>query len=243
MENAVYVGLSQQMALKRSLDITANNLANMNTTAFKAASPIFEEYLSDTPGTADTAEVSFVQDYGIYQDLTEGSIAGTNRPLDFAISGDGFFTVQTDEGLRYTRNGTFKLDADGYVITSNGDFLVDESNKTIQLDLENPDIEVAADGTVNLGVEDTQKIQLISFDNMQLLKNVGNGYYVLGDAKARPAENASILQGSLENSNVNSILEMTSMIEILRAYEATQKLLDAQNEMMTKAIDILPVVN
>ncbi|WP_169568904.1 flagellar basal-body rod protein FlgF [Sneathiella limimaris] len=240
MENAVYVGLSQQMALKRHLDIVANNLANMSTTSFKSVSPVFEEYLQkDQPN----AKISFVQDYGVYHDQSEGRIYGTNRPLDFAIAGDGFFTVRTEEGIRYTRNGNFKLDPEGFLVTSNGDFVVDEGNDTIQVDLTNPDIEVAADGTINLGTEDVLKLELVTFDNNQLLTQVGNGYYDAGRENPFPAPNAKVLQGSLESSNVNPILEMTTMIEILRAYESAQKLLDAEHELQMKAVDTLPAMN
>lgn len=240
MENAVYVGLSQQMALKRHLDIVANNLANMSTTSFKSVSPVFEEYLQKDP---QAAQISYVQDYGSYHDQSEGSVTNTNRALDMAISGDGFFTVRTDEGIRYTRNGNFKLDPEGFIITSNGDFLLDEGNGTIQVDLTNPDIEVAGDGTVNLGTEDVLKLELVTFDNNQLLTPVGNGYYETNGENPIPAPNASILQGSLENSNVNPILEMTTMIEVMRAYEAAQKLLDAEHELQMKAIEALPTLN
>jgi len=240
MENAVYVGLSQQMALKRHLDIVANNLANMSTTAFKSVSPVFEEYLQKEP---QVENVSYVQDYGSYEDSSEGRVTGTNRNLDFAISGDGFFSVRTDEGIRYTRNGNFKLDPDGYIITSNGDFLLDEGNNTIQLDLTNPNIEVAADGTMNIGTEEVIKLELQSFPNFQRLSPIGNGYYKTNGETPVPAVDASILQGSLESSNVNPILEMTTMIEISRAYEAAQKLLDAEHELQMKAVQELPTLN
>ncbi len=240
MENAVYVGLSQQMALKRHLDIVANNLANMSTTSFKSVSPVFEEYLQDDP---QSAKISYVQDYGVYHDQSEGRIANTNRTLDFAIAGDGFFSIRTEDGIRYTRNGNFKLDPEGYIVTSNGDFLLDDSNSSIQVDLTNPDIEVAADGTINLGTEDVLKLELIAFDNNQNLTQIGNGYYEANGENSFPAPKASILQGSLEHSNVNPILEMTTMIEVMRAYEAAQKLLDAEHEMQMKAVEELPTLN
>lgn len=240
MENAVYVGLSQQMALRRHMDIVANNLANMSTTAFKNVSPVFEEYLQKEP-QADN--VSYVQDYGSYEDVSEGRVTGTDRNLDFAIAGDGFFSIRTDEGVRYTRNGNFKLDPEGYIVTSNGDFLLDERNGTIQLDLTNPNIEVASDGTMNLGTEDIIKLELQSFPNFQKLSPIGNGYYKTNGERPAPAIGASILQGSLESSNVNPILEMTTMIEISRAYEAAQNLLDAEHELQMKAVQELPSMN
>ncbi len=240
MENAIYIGLSQQMALRRHMDITANNLANMTTTAFKSVAPVFQEFLSDKKqGT----EISFVQDYGMYHDKSVGQITGTGRPLDLAISGDGFFSVQTDAGVRYTRNGNFKLDAEGFITTNSGDFLLDETGATIQMDLANPDIEVAADGTINLGGQQSTKLELMKFENDQLLKQEGNGYFNPDGAEAEPVEGIKILQGSLEGSNVNAILEMTSMIEIMRSYTSAQKLLDAEHDMQMKTIEELPSMN
>ena len=240
MENAIYIGLSQQMALRRHLDITANNLANMTTTAFKSVSPVFQEFLSDKQ---KGQEISFVQDYGMYHDKSVGQINNTGRPLDLAIAGDGFFSVQTDAGIRYTRNGNFKLDFEGFITTNNGDFLLDETGSTIQVDLTNPDIEVAADGTISFGGEQTTKLELTKFDNDQLLKQVGNGYFDPDGAVASPVEDAKIIQGNLEGSNVNAILEMTSMIEIMRSYTSAQKLLDAEHDMQMKSIEELPSMN
>ncbi len=240
MENAVYIGLSQQMALKRHLDIVANNIANMNTTGYKVVRPVFQEYLVEEPFKD---KMAFVQDYGVYHDRTEGTLTETGRPLDLAISGDGYFSIQTDQGIRYTRNGNFKFDTEGNVITAAGDYLVDERNRSIQVDLTNPNIEIASDGTVNLGTEDTVKLQLFRFENEQIMKQEGNGYYNANGANPIPAENSRIMQGSLEGSNVTPVLEMTTMIEIMRTYQAAQKLLDAEHEMQMKAIEELPAMN
>jgi len=240
MENAVYVGLSQQMALKRHLDIVANNIANMNTTAFKVVRPVFQEYLQDEPFKDD---IAFVQDYGVYHDRTEGTLSDTGRPLDLAISGDGYFSIETDKGIRYTRNGNFKLDPEGYVTTAAGDYLVDDRNGRIQVDLTNPNIEISSDGTVNLGLEDTVKLEIVRFDNEQLLKQEGNGYYNANGSRPIPSETTRIRQGSLEGSNVTPVLEMTTMIEIMRTYQAAQKLLDAEHDMQMKSIEELPAMN
>ncbi len=241
MENAIYIGLSQQMALKRRMDITANNIANVNTTAFKGVHPLFEEFLVKEPAVVND-KMSYVQDFGVYHDRTEGAIQRTDRPLDLAISGDGYFTIETETGTRYTRNGNFKLDADGNIITQSGDILLDETGSPLQISQANPDIEIAPDGTVTMGEGQTQKIELVYFENDQLLKHMGNGYYDAGETEALPAEDATINQGSLEKSNVQPILEMTSMIDILRSYQAAQKLLDAEHDMQMKTIEELPAI-
>lgn len=239
MENAIYIGLSQQMALKRRMDITANNIANMNTTAFKSAHPLFEEYLVDKKAGD---QMSYVHDYGTYRSVQEGALEPTNRPLDLAIKGDGFFTIGTDNGPRYTRNGNFKLDTEGNIVTQRGDFLLDEKGSPIQINQENMDLDIASDGTVTLGPEETEKLQLVKFENSHDLKVEGDGYYNAGEEEPIPTEKASILQGSLERSNVNPILEMTTMVDVLRSYQAAQKLLDAEHDMQMKSIEELPAI-
>jgi len=240
MENAVYIGLSQQMALRRQMDITANNIANLNTTAFKGVHPMFQEFLVDEPH--QQSKMSYVQDYGVYHDRTEGVIEHTARPLDMAIAGDGYFTIETEAGLRYTRNGSFGVDPEGNIVTAKGDFLLDETGRAIQVDINSPNVEIASDGTVNLGNDTTVKIELMTFDNQQLLKQIGDGYYKADDIEPTPALNAKVIQGSLEKSNVQPILEMTTMMDILRNYQSAQKLLDAQNDMQLKAIEELPSI-
>lgn len=239
MENAVFIGLSQQMALKRQLDITANNLANVNTTAFKSEHPLFEEFL--VANFADRS-MSYVQDYGSYRDLREGEFSHTGRPLDAAISGEGYFTIETDQGVRYTRNGSFRLDPDGNIVTINNNYLLDETGRRITVDQQFQEISIAPDGTVTTAPGQTQKIELVRFNNPQILKQVGDGLYDSEGFEPAPAVEAKILQRTLEKSNVQPILEMTAMIDIMRAYQSAQKLLDAEHDLQMKSIEEMPAV-
>ncbi|MEX0583818.1 MAG: flagellar basal-body rod protein FlgF [Sneathiella sp.] len=239
MENAVFIGLSQQMALKRRMDITANNLANVNTTSFKAEHPLFEEFLVKR---VSQDAVSYVQDYGSYRDLREGEFTRTGRPLDIAISGDGYFSIETAEGVQYTRNGSFRLDTEGTIVTINNQPLLDQNGRTITVNVQFQDVNIAPDGTVTTGPGQTQKIDVVEFDNPQILKQVGNGLYDAGDFVPIPADNVQIMQRTLEKSNVQPILEMTAMIDIMRAYQSAKQLLDSQHDLQMKAIEEMPAI-
>lgn len=239
MENASYIGLSQQMALARRLEITANNMANINTTAYKGESPLFEEYLVTDP---EMPQMSYVHDYGTFRDMREGVLTHTGRPLDLAISGDGFFTIETDDGPQYTRNGSFRLNPDGILETNDGNPVLNDRGQPIQVDLEFKDVFITKDGTINIAPDETDKIDLVRFDNSQELKKIGNGLYSREDQEALPAEEAAILQGKLEKSNIQPILEMTTMVDIMRSYQSAQKLLDTGHDIMMKTIEELPSI-
>lgn len=239
MENAVFIGLSQQMALKRRLDMTANNLANVNTTAFKSEHPLFEEFLVER---ANQDDVSYVQDYGSYRDLREGEFTHTGRPLDLAISGEGYFSIETAEGIRYTRNGSFRLDPDGNVVTINNEALLDENNRKITIDLQFQEVSIAPDGTVTTAPGQTAKIGLVNFENPQILKQVGNGLYDAEDFRPEAAVDVNIMHRALEKSNVQPILEMTAMIDIMRAYQSAQQLLDSEHDLQMKTIEEMPTL-
>ncbi len=117
MENALLIGLSRQTALERQMDIVANNVANVNTSGYKADNTLFEEYLN-TPAhednfVANDRRVSFTQDRGTYRDMTQGAVEATNNPLDIAIDGTAFLAVQTPNGERYTRDGNLHINNQG----------------------------------------------------------------------------------------------------------------------------------
>ena len=124
MENALLIGLSRQMVLGRSMDVVANNIANMNTTGFKADNALFEEYLMPVArenrfSPADRM-VSFVNDSGAWHNLSSGPLQNTGNPLDIAINGDGYLVVQTTAGERYTRNGALQINGQGQLATADG---------------------------------------------------------------------------------------------------------------------------
>jgi len=240
MENAVYIGLSQQMAMRRQLDVIANNLANVNTPAYRGEKVLFEEYLQRTPGAPKP--LSFVLDYGVLRDTSEGELKPTSNPLDVAISGKGFFVVDTPEGQRYTRNGHFRVNDVGQLSTSEGAPVLDDRGRPIKADFRDGGITIASDGTVSNGTGRVGRLDVVQFDNEQAMQKTGSSLYA-SDEKAKPAANAKIMQGMIEGSNVVSIVEVTNMLELSRLYESTQQLLNTDQERQRKIIQNLAKVS
>jgi flagellar basal-body rod protein FlgF len=235
MEMLSYIALSRQMAVNRQMEVVANNLANMNTTAFRGENILFEEFLQGS----GSRKSSFVQDYGMLRDLREGEMKPTGGPLDFAVSGKGFFTVETPEGPRYTRNGQFRLDAQGKLTSNEGFPILDDGGRPIVIDARDGQPQVAKDGTIN-----TQRggkvarIALVSFQNEMAMRKTEGSLYTT-DEQPTETTDGKVLQGMIENSNVVPIVEMTRMIELSRTYQASQKLMQDDHERLRKAIDRL----
>jgi flagellar basal-body rod protein FlgF len=247
MQNTLLVGLSRQMALGRELDVVANNVANIDTTGYKADGSMFEEYLGSAAraGTAN-GRVSFVLDRGIFHDMSQGPVERTGNPLDVSIDGgNAFLAIQTPNGERYTRNGSLKISATGQLVTSDGNPVLGESGPITFQQTDNQ-VSISRDGTISVreGTSKTDslrgKLRLVSFANMQQLQKDGSGTFnVTGGAQPQPAVNAGLVQGSLEKSNVRGVVEMSRMIEITRSYTTIANMLQQQSDQNTQAIDKL----
>ena len=252
MENASLVGLSRQIALQRELDVVANNIANINTTGFKADNVVFQEFLM--PGAqanqfaGNDRRVSFVQDRATWLDLSQGPVEHTGNPLDVAISGNAFLTVQTPRGERYTRNGALQVNAQGQLVTSEGLAVIGQ-NGPIVFQPNDRDISIGVDGLISVregqNTTDSQrgKLKLASFDQQQRLQKDATSTYMApaGVTPQVPAD-ARVTQGAVEKSNVKSVLEMTRMIEVTRAYTQIASMLQSQSDTRKSAIDKLAEV-
>ena len=234
-ENTAYIALSQQMALRREMELIANNLANMNTTAFRAKRMVFEEVLSEI---GDNQQVSFVQDAYVVPSLDEGAQQQTGARLDLAISGPGFFVVQGEDGPRYTRNGHFRADDQGRLVTDTGLPVLGDGGAPIIVGDNPNDIVVQADGTISDRDGTIGRVSLVRFDNEYSLTPVGNSLFTTEDP-ALPVDAAQLTQGFIEGSNVKAVLEMTHMTEVLRAYQTTAQLIESDKEIRLRAIRTL----
>ena len=219
----------------------ANNIANMNTTGFKAKKTMFKEFLVNSRGGDRflNQKVAFVRDLAQATDYTEGHHKQTSNPLDVAIHGEGFFEVDTDKGNLYTRNGRFRLDPEGFLVTETGHKLLDDQGEPFQFGVSDTYIEIARDGTINTQNGVMGKINLVTFDNPQNLKKVAGNMFDAERETPKPAEKPDISQGYLEASNVQGIIEMTKMIEVSRAYTSVGKMIQKEDERIKKVVELM----
>ncbi|WP_068086429.1 flagellar basal-body rod protein FlgF [Polycladidibacter stylochi] len=237
MDNAQLIGLSRQISLRRQLDNTANNLANINTTGFKTQQMLFEEYLMPVAHVkslpATERNLSYSHDYGTSTNFANGTLRNTGNPLDIALQGPGFLTVETVQGPQYTRAGNLLLDPDGTLITHSGNPVLVEG-AALQIAQEDQPITIDRSGLVSSAQGELGRLTIVEFDDPQQLSQTGSNLFEGNNPI--PAENTSVLQGSLESSNVESVTEMAKMIEITRMYASMSKLLNKQEELEQRAI-------
>ena len=251
MQNALLVGLSRQMALSRELDIVANNIANIDTTGFKADNATFSEFLM--PGARDNEfvsgkdrRISFVQDRASWVDYSPGALQRTGNPLDVAIDGKGFFVVQTPRGQRYTRNGAFAINAAGQLVTSEGDQVLGSAGP-ITFQPTDRDISISGTGLITVrdgaGTNDAPRgtLQIASFEQPQRLRKDTASTFMApaGVDPAPPPQGTHVVQGALERSNVRAVAEMARMIQITRNYSDIAAILQQQGDQRRNALQQL----
>lgn len=244
IENAQLISLSRQMALQRHMDMVANNIANINTTGFKAEQLLFEEFKMPVAAHGDFSgedrTLSYVQDWATVQDFSDGAMVQTGSPLDVAISGDGFFAVQTAGGERWTRSGGFQLNQAGLLVDSSGNPVLGDGGP-IQFGPEETDIQIAADGSVSSSQGAKGTLRIVEFEEVQALVREGNN--LMSGGTPIPATNSRVLQGFTEKSNVSGVSEMSEMIRVTRAYESIASLSQKQDDMRRDAIKRLGSVS
>jgi flagellar basal-body rod protein FlgF len=249
MENALLVGLSRQTVLERQLDVISNNIANVNTAGYKADHSLFEQYLNsgaheDNFRSADR-RVAYVQDRGTFRDVSQGAAEPTGNPLDVAVDGAGFLTVQTQGGERYTRDGNLQINNVGQLVTNAGDPVIGTAGPIVFQPTDH-DIAISPDGTITVleGASHADairgKLRLVSFaDAQKLLKQGYNLYSADGNNVAQQDVKSTVRQGFIEKSNVNAVSEMASMIQVMRTYSQISNILQQQSDLHKNAIEQL----
>ena len=228
MVNGVTLSSEGMHAASIQQEIIANNLANLNTTGFKGGK-VFLRMLENPEMNQPVLEEQEVFDF------TQGALKSTGNTYDFALEGPGFFVVQAAEGLRFTRNGAFSINADGFLVSSDGAFVMGESGP-IQADGE---VSVGANGEIYQNGEFLDSLRVVDFVHPYRLQKIHASQFVLADASSElsSAQSSVVKQGYLEQSNVNAIREMVAMMNVFRAFEADAKALKVQDEATGRTIN------
>ena len=235
MDNPIYIALSRQTALRRQMAVVANNVANMNTTAFKREMMVYQAYSQKVPFTD---KMDFVIDQGTASDFNQGGLIVTHNTFDLGINGPGYFQVDDGSGTKYTRNGTFTLDDRNRLVTQQGYPVLDTQGNPIVIPGGGTDLTISQDGLVRLGANAVGQIGVVEFADMRSVRKVRDSLYTTEQA-ATPAANSKVMQGMVEGSNVSGVGEMTSLIEVQRAYEAVKSMIDSEDKRQQTIIQKL----
>ncbi len=240
MENTLFIALSRQSTLRREMSTIANNLANMNTSGFKGEKTMFVEHLVKSKGSDKIlgTKLAYTRDIAQYRNTMEGPIQNTGNPLDIAIHGDGYFVVETAQGPRYTRDGNFTINSEGQLTTKSGSPVLSGGGQPFFFGPSDTNIHIAGDGTISTENGELGKLEVVTFENDQKLQKVAGGLYSAKD-DPQPAENAAIVQGAIEGSNVNPMLEMTRMIEVQRSYESAANLINKEDQREKSVLSLI----
>jgi len=236
MENATYTALTRQDGLMREMRIVANNIANLSTTGFRTEGVVFAEHVKslgpDDPSlsmaTASVRETLMAQ----------GALVQTGGSFDLAIEGDGFFLVETPGGERLTRAGSFTPNQDGDLVTPEGFRVLDAGGAPVFVPQGAGPVGVAPDGTISAGGQPVGQVGIVRPLNILGMVRE-DGVRFRADDGFEPDLDSRMLQGFLENSNVDPVLEISRMIEVQRAYELGQSFLDKEDERIRAAIRAL----
>lgn len=234
MDTAGYVALSRQSGLAREMQAVANNIANMSTTGYRREGVIFAEMVSAV--RAEGGAVALTDAHARSTSSVQGALAATGGTFDLAVDGPGFFMLETPMGERLTRAGAFTPDANGELVSPQGYRLLDAGGAPVFIPPDAENIKIGGDGTVTAdGQPLTQIGRVVPEDPIGLTRE--DGVMFRADTPLLPAETGGILQGYLEDANVNPITEISRMILVQRAYEAGQALLEREDERIRGVIN------
>lgn len=237
MDSGFYAASTALMARTATLDTIANNLANASTVGFRAERDVFSSVLANAGTTSTSALDPVINSYGIMSgtmsDVKQGALQKTGNPLDLAIEGPGYFTVQTANGPMYTRDGGFQMSSGGQLVDGAGNAVLGDTGQPITLP---PGVvTISPDGTISSSGALAGKLKIVEFPPGTELSNVGNTDFTPPpNVQPTAATNSSVRQGSLESSNVNPVSSMIQLVEAQRSAEMMQRALTMFNSEMDK---------
>lgn len=236
MDSAGYISLTRQSGLLREMQTVANNIANASTTGYRREGLVFSEHVKALePGepslSMGTANVRHI-------DTAQGPLTQTGGSFDFAIEGEGFFMLETPDGQKLTRAGSFTPNAEGELVAADGARLLDAGGAPVFVPSAARSIALASDGTLSAdGIPLTQVGLYMPADPNEMSRSEGVRFAVNGEIL--PAENGVVLQGFVENSNVDPVTEIARMIEVQHAYQMGQKFLDQEDQRIRSVMQTL----
>ncbi|MEM7519462.1 MAG: flagellar hook-basal body complex protein [Pseudomonadota bacterium] len=234
MDHAGYTTLSRQTGLAKEMQIVANNIANAATTGYRAEGLLFSEYVQSVDAGAS---LSMGQGNVRSTSFEQGALTQTNGTFDLAIEGDGYFLVDTPRGERLTRSGAFSPSAEGDLVTYDGFPVLDVGGAPVFVP-PGVDIAIASDGTISAEGNPIGQIGVVRPLDPGMMSRE-DGVMFAAEGGVEPAETARVLQGFVENSNVNSVGQLARMIEVQRAYELGQSFLESEDERVRAALTAL----
>lgn len=231
MSNAIYATLARQHGLMQEMQVVSNNLANSSTTGYKTDRAIFAEFLVSTGSDASSLSMGSLAGHSF--EMEQGGLKVTGGQFDLAVQGDGYFTVDTPQGTRLTRAGQFQLAANGNLIDMNGSNVLNAGGGPITIPPEATNLVISADGTISANGLQIDQVGVVVPDG-DLMRDSNTYFSAAGGFVA--AKDFGIVQGALEQSNVSPVLEVSRMIEVQRAYEAGQTLLETEDQRIGQLI-------
>jgi flagellar basal-body rod protein FlgF len=241
MNLASNIAASRLIAAQRGMDVTAENIANADTPGFKSQRMLFTDWLSrqgsSTPAAGE-ASVAYVQDRATWRDQAAGALSHTGNPFDLALTGNGYFTVATPNGPRLTRNGRFGPMPDGTLADMAGNAVLDSAGQPIKLPPTDTSVTIAGDGTVSGQEGQLGKIGVVQPSDPMRMSAEGGALF-RADVPTTPVTSPGVVQGAVEGSNVQPVLEVTRMMDGLRQFQFVSELVQAENDRQQSAIDKL----
>lgn len=236
MDNALYyLAVNRQTGLSLELDTVANNVANMNTIGFRREGMTFTEFVL----AAEVGESVSMGDLGArYASEMPGALVITGGELDLAIEGRGYFMIQDEDGVQLTRAGAFQTSPDGILVTPSGQEVLDVGRAPIFIPPQATSLVIGTDGTISANGEPIGQVGVVDASR-ELVSRSGNTAFTVEDDAFEPVAFPRVRQGALEGSNVDAVSEISRLIEITRAYETAQSLVEDEDDRIRNAIQTL----
>jgi flagellar basal-body rod protein FlgF len=244
MDSGLYLASSGLVARLRALDIAAQDLANVNTTAYRGSRVSFQALLTESQDQTTSVTARAVNQHSVVDgatiDFAQGQFKETGNPLDVAIEGAGFAEIETASGVRYTRNGSFRVSPEGLLLTQDGSKVRGQSGA---ITISPGKVAIGADGTISVNGAVTGKLKLIEFNNPDQLVREGESTFSAPAAAARIAKQSTVRQGMLEGANVNAVEATVGLVTLQRHAEMLQRAMSAfHSEFNRAAVEELPKV-